>query len=152
MSISIFLNKEHQPQMSEVLDALGTKKTLWQELARFLADNYAMDGEWNFGGEKYGWNLWYRKSGKTLVTLYPQKTKFIAQIVLGQAQVEQALALKLGKNVRAVLQQTPQLHDGRWLFIKAKSRQDIKDIQKLLQIKRKPKPRTDGPLSFSGES
>jgi hypothetical protein len=48
--------------------------------------------------------------------------------------------LKLGKNVGTVLTETPQLHDGRWLFIKVKTAKDIKDIQQLLQVKRRPRP------------
>jgi hypothetical protein len=64
----------------------------------------------------------------------------VAQIVLGKDQVEQALTLKLGKNVGTVLTGTPQLHDGRWLFIKVKTAKDVKDIQQVLQVKRRPKP------------
>jgi len=64
----------------------------------------------------------------------------VAQIVLGRDQVEQALTLKLGKNVGTVLAETPQLHDGRWLFITAKNAKDVKDIQQLLQVKRRPRP------------
>jgi hypothetical protein len=36
--------------------------------------------------------------------------------------------------------EAPQLHDGRWLFIKVKTAKDVKDIRQLLQIKRRPKP------------
>jgi hypothetical protein len=123
-----------------VLEALGAKRSLWEELTQFIADNYPIPGEWNFGGKNYGWNLWYRKSGKTLVTLYPQQGFLVAQIVLGKDQVEQALNLKLGKNVGTLLRETPQLHDGRWLFIKVKTAKDVKDIQQLLQVKRRPRP------------
>ena len=140
MTIGLFTDRAHQPTVPEVLDALGPKQPLWDELAQFIADNYPIPGEWNFGGKNYGWNLWYRKSGKTLVTLYPQKGYFVAQIVLGKDQVEQALTLKLGKNVGTVLAETPQLHDGRWLFIKVKTKQDVTDIQQLLQVKRRPRP------------
>jgi hypothetical protein len=140
MSIGIFLDKENQPTLTEVNKALGPKKSLWEELTCFISDNYPIPGEWNFGGKKYGWNLWYRKSGKTLVSLYPGKGDFVAQIVLGKDQVEQALGLKLGKNVGTVLNETPQLHDGRWLFIHVKTEKDVKDVQQLLQVKRKPKP------------
>ena len=120
--------------------ALGVKRPLWEELLRFIAANYPIPGEWNFGGKNYGWNLWFRKSGKTLVTLYPQDRYFVAQIVLSKDQVEQAAALRLGKNVGTVLTETPQLHDGRWLFIKVKTKRDVVDIQQLLQIKRRPRP------------
>lgn len=140
MTIGLFIDKEHQPSVNEVSDTLGLKKPLWDEITQFIADNYPIPGEWNFGGKNYGWNFWYRKSGKTLVTLYPQKEYFVAQIVLGKDQVEQALNLKLGKNVGTVLTETPQLHDGRWLFIKVKTEKDVKDIQQLLQVKRRPRP------------
>ncbi len=140
MTIGLFIDKEYQPTMTAVLEALGAKRVLWEGLTQFIADNYPIPGEWNFGGKNYGWNLWYRKSGKTLVTLYPQEGYFVSQIVLGKDQVEQALTLKLGKNVGTVLTETPQLHDGRWLFIKVKTQKDLKDIQRLLQVKRRPRP------------
>jgi hypothetical protein len=140
MSIGTFLDKDHQPTMPEVLDALGSVQPLWEKLTQFISNNYPIPVEWKFGGKNYGWNIWYRKSGKTLVSLYPQHEGFVAQIVLGKDQVNQSLSLKLGKHVGIVLKEIPQLHDGRWLFIQVKTEQDIKDIQQLLQVKRKPKP------------
>ncbi len=140
MTIGLFIDRAHQPTTKEVFDALGSRQTLWVGLTQFIADNYPIPGEWNFGGKNYGWNIWYRKSGKTLLTLYPQEGYFVAQIVLGKDQVEQALNLKLGKNVGTVLAETPQLHDGCWLFIKVKTEKDMKDIQQLLQVKRRPRP------------
>lgn len=140
MTIGLFADKEYQPTETAVLQALGSRRPLWEGLTQFIADNYPIPGEWNFGGKNYGWNLWYRKSGKTLVTLYPQEEHFVAQIILGKDQVEQALTMKLGKNVETVLIETPQLHDGRWLFIKVRTAKDVKDIQQLLRVKQRPKP------------
>ena len=137
MLASIFTNREHKPVMNEVLDALGARAVLWQKLTQDMAENYAIPEEWNFGGKS--WNMWYRKSGKTLVTLYPQAKGFVAQIVLGKEQAAQALAMTLGKNAGTVLRETPQLHDGRWLFIKVKTAKDISDIEALLALKRRPK-------------
>ena len=66
-------------------------------MTRFLAEAYPeIPPELSYGGKKYGWNLWYRKSGKSLLSLYPQEGYFVAQIVLGNAQVEQALAVGAG--------------------------------------------------------
>ncbi|HVN14143.1 MAG TPA: DUF3788 domain-containing protein [Anaerolineales bacterium] len=140
MSIGIFLDKEHQPTMPEVLGTIGTKQPLWEELTQFISSNYPIPGEWNFGGKNYGWNLWYRKSDKTLLSLFPQQDSFVVQIVLGKDQAEQALDLKLGAHVGTVLREASQLHDGRWLFIPVKTEKDVKDIQQLIQVKRKPKP------------
>ncbi len=139
MAIGLFVDKEHQPTTQELCECLGSRYALWEALTQFIADNYALPGEWTFGGKNYGWNIWYRKSGKTLITLYPKPNGFVAQIVLGKAHVEQALALKLHKNVARVLNETAQLHDGRWLFIPVQGPQDVRDIQHLLQVKRRPK-------------
>lgn len=140
MSISAFDDKEHRPTLQEINDTLGSRQPLWQQLLQFIADNYQLPEDLSFGGRKYGWNIWYRRSGKTLVSLYPQKEYFVAQIILGKDQVEKAYQLKLGKNVRTVLEETPQLHDGRWLFIKVRSKKDVNDVQELLQIKKRPRP------------
>lgn len=139
MSIGIFSDKDHQPSTQEVFHALGSKWPLWERLTQFISDNYQMPGDLSFGGKKYGWNVWYRRSGKTLVSLYPHQEYFVTQIVLGRDQAEQALKLKLGKNVRQVVEDAPQLHDGRWLFIKVRSEKDVKDIEQLLQIKKRPR-------------
>ena len=91
-----------------------------------------------YGGKNYGWNLWYRKSGRSLVSLYPQENAFIAQVVLGREQVEKALSLSLGENVGRVLHETPSLHDGRWLFIKITTETDLVDVEQLLMLKKRP--------------
>lgn len=140
MSIGHFADKEGPPSPEALAEALGPRLPLWEQLTCFIADNYQMAGEWSYGGKNYGWNLWYRRSGKSLVSLFPQRGYWVAQVILGQTEVTQALALKLGKNVGTTLAETPQLHDGRWLFIRVKTARDVKDIAQLLQIKRRPRP------------
>jgi len=134
------MDKSHAPTLQEIQAVLGTTYPLWEKLTRFIAENYPIPVEWNSGGKTYGWNIWYRKSGKTLTTLFPEQGYFIAQVVLGKVQVEQALQLELGENVGRLLRETPQYHDGRWLFIPVRSERDVADVQQLLQVKRKPKP------------
>lgn len=138
MSTGIFTDKTHPPTPDEIAGALGAKKPLWDALVGFIAEHYQMPGELSFGGKNYGWNLWYRRSGKSLTTLYPCQSGIVVQIVLGKDQVEKALALNLGKHVGQVLRDTPQLHDGRWLFIKVKSKRDLEDVEQLLLVKKKP--------------
>ncbi|MEW5871210.1 MAG: DUF3788 domain-containing protein [Chloroflexota bacterium] len=138
MSVGCFVEKDHPPAEAELRAALGGQFALWEQLRQFILDTYQMPGEMSFGGKKYGWNLWYRKSGKSLVSLYPQQEHLVAQVVLGNAQVEQALQLELGENVGRLLRETPQLHDGRWLFIPVRTAQDAADVQQLLLVKKRP--------------
>jgi hypothetical protein len=144
MPIGYFLDKAHQPTEDEIAAALGPAYPLWQRLLAFIAETYQMPGEFSFSGKNYGWNMWYRKSGKSLVTLYPQQGKLIAQVVLGKAEVEQAEALTLGDHVSKVLRETAQLHDGRWLFIPVTTERDAQDIEQLLLVKRRPVKRSGG--------
>jgi hypothetical protein len=58
--------------------------------------------------------------------------------VLGEAQAERALSLELGEGVSALLKETPQLRDGRWLSISVATEKDVRDIEQLLSVKMKP--------------
>ncbi len=140
MAISAFTDKLVQPGPDEISECLGSKKPLWDRLTQFLKDHYLFEGLPTYGGKKYGWNIWYRRSGKTLVTLYPQKDGFTVQLVLGKAQVETAMSLKLGSKIRSNLVETPQLHDGKWLFMTVETEQDLDDVIQLIQVKQKPRP------------
>jgi len=138
MSPGYFLDKGHPPSPEELIAILGIAAPLWEGLLKFIEDAYQIPAEFSYGGKKYGWNLWYRKAGKSLVTLFPQQGYFIAQVVLGREQVEKAMGLSLGEKVGKLLRETPQLHDGKWLFIFTSDSVDIQDIQQLLLIKRRP--------------
>jgi len=77
----------------------------------------------------------FRAGGKALLSMYPGKESFAVQIVLSQTDAEQAFSLNLGKKVRKVIEEAHQFHEGRWLFIKVESQQDLNDIQQLLLVK-----------------
>ena len=138
MAVGYFLDKEHPPSKEEVKSTLGAKFPLWERIIQFIYDNYELTADFSYGGRNYGWNLWYRKGGKSLVSLYPQKGGFVAQIVLGNDQTKEALTMKFCKSVDRLVQETPLLHDGKWLFIPVKSMAEAKDVEKLLLLKRKP--------------
>ena len=58
--------------------------------------------------------------------------------MLGKAEAEKAEALTLGEQVGKVFRETPQLHDGRWLFIPVTSDTDVDDVEQLLLAKKRP--------------
>ena len=138
MAIGFFVDKLSQPSPDELKSVLNSAFPLWDRLVQFISDNYQMEAELNFGGQKYGWNFRYRKSGKSLVTLFPQADSFVAQVVLGKEQVERAHQLKLGPKVDEMVINTPQFHDGKWLFIPVTAQIDVEDIEKLLLVKKRP--------------
>ena len=135
MAVGTFVEKEHQPTMREISISVGSKKDLWDSLERFVAENYRTKRDFAFYGKNYGWALRFRKGGKALLSMYPGEGSFTAQIVLGETPAKKASSLRLGKNARNVLGRAHQFPEGRWLFIRVSSKQDIRDIQQLLLLK-----------------
>ena len=128
--------------MSEISASIGSKKELWKNLTEFIADNYRVKSDFAFYGRNYGWALRFKKAGKALLSMYPGHGSFTVQIILGEAAVNKAASLKLGENVRKVLQSAHQFPEGRWLFVRVGSKQDIRDIQRLLTLKAQPARKT----------
>ncbi len=141
MAISAFADRDHLPTFDEVCDVLGSRQSLWLKLNEFMLEYYGLAGEWKYYGKSYGWIIWFRKGSKTIASFYPQNEGVTVQIVLGQTLIPQALNLKLGARTRERIQETPQLHDGRWLFIPVKTERDAQDVEKLILLKAPPSKR-----------
>jgi hypothetical protein len=131
----------HTPIEKEITDFIGEPaKGAWIELRQFLKESYDIVPEMIFD-KKHGWDVRYRKSGKTLVTLTPEKGAVRVLIVLGREESEKILSMQseLSPKMYNLIENTKQLHDGRWLWIRLYQTKDAEDIEKILPIKRKPK-------------
>ena len=133
------IDKDHQPTDREILKTIGDTAP-WLELRHHLETSYDFAPELVDYG-KHGWTIRYRKSGKTLCSLFPEKGAFTALVVLSKEKAEKALSMmdQFSAGVRKLLNDTEQLHDGRWLWIRIHDQSDINSIKELLKLKRKPK-------------
>jgi hypothetical protein len=139
-----FTSFDHQPSPEEIRLALGSRYSLWERLTRFIDTHYQTIGEWSrWGPAGYGWGLRYRRKGRALAALYPQRGRIVAQVVLGKAQAERALALKLGDKISTILREAPQLRDGRWLSIPVLDDADAEAVEQLLLVKIRPTSRIE---------
>lgn len=118
---------------------VGKKAKLWRELRGYISKYYDHEPVLSVGKKEYDWTIRYRKSGKTLVTLSPEENDFCVLIVLGKEEVERASSAQLNTFVKNTFTKAKQYHDGKWLFIRPRNKQDIESIKTLLTIKRKPK-------------
>ncbi len=135
------LDGTHEPVEKEMADFIGEPaQEAWVKLRGFLKESYDIVSEMNFS-KKYGWSARYRKSGKTLITLFPEKGAVTALVVLGREESQKALSMhnEMSPKMLKQIEGTEQLHDGRWLWIKLFQIKDTEDIEKLLLMKRKPK-------------
>jgi hypothetical protein len=138
MAIGMFTDRGHQPTIQEVLAAIGSKQPLWESLNSFIADSYKLKTDFAFYGKNYGWALRFRRAGKALLSLYPNQESFTAQIIIGQEQAEKASSLGLSKKAIKIIEDAHPYPEGRWLFIKVESEQDLNDVKKLLAVKSQP--------------
>ncbi len=135
MAIGIFTDKEHKPTIAEVVAAVGSQKPLWEDLNNFIAESYNLKSDFAFYGKNYGWALRFRKAGKALLSLYPGQEGFTAQIIIGHEQADQALSSGLSKKATKIIEAAHPYPEGRWLFIKVESEQDLNDVKQLLTAK-----------------
>ena len=136
MSIGVFTDKKHQPADAEVLEAIGVRLPLWQDLVRFIRETYPAQEDFKFlYGKTYGWALRFRIKGQVLTSLYPTQGGFTAQVNLSPEAVEQAQSMELGHNVQQAIERANPYPEGRWLFIPVESEEDVRDVQRLLALR-----------------
>ena len=133
------LNKEEKPSTTEIIKTIGKRSYLWIEIHKYIEGNYDFTSELVFWTKTYGWTIRYKKDDRTICYLFPEKEAFSILIVLGKKQAEGVNLIKLNTKVRSVFQNTEQLHDGRWLWVRALTKSDVKSIEVLLNAKQKLK-------------
>ena len=146
------LERECEPTEDQMRKWIGRGASLWSDLREYLSSHYDHVPELDFAGKKYGWSMRYRKSGKTLVSLFPECGGFTVLVVLGNKEVVkiEACEKELSKKVQELFKNTDQLHDGRWLWIRPTSKADIRSITILLNAKRRPKSRGSDVMTHGG--
>ncbi len=140
MSIGLFTDKKHQPSDEEVLEAIGARLPLWEDLARFIRETYPAQEDFKFlYGKTYGWALRFRIKGQVLTSLYPTQGGFTAQVNLSPEAVEQAQSEGLGHNVQQAIERANPYPEGRWLFVPVESGEDVRDVQRLMALRAQTK-------------
>ena len=86
-----------------------------------------------------GWNIKFKKAGKTLCTIYPRESYFTVMIVVGKkekAAVESILP-ECTPDLQEIYHQTREGNGQRWLMIDLEDNDGIyRDILRLVQIRR----------------
>jgi len=139
MSYERLLNKCCIPTNQDIIETIGEKSDLWLEIHKFIADNYDFNKELVFFSKNFGWTVRYRKSKKTLVSCFPESGAFSVLLVLGRIEADKVNQIReeLNGNFLSVFDETEQLRDGRWLWIRILNQHDLESLIKVIQIKRR---------------
>jgi hypothetical protein len=116
----------------------------WRQVREFIDENYpgVFSPEWLFGGKKHGWSLRYKR-GKSFCTFVPERGRFSLLLVFGREERERVEKIKSGLTpcTREAYQAAATYHDGKWLVLDVHTIQTVRDVERLLAVKRRPEPR-----------
>lgn len=131
---------ENQPSRDVLLEYLGEAINTWDELIKFIDENYGFESMWNYSKKHDEYEFKYRRGGKTLVTFYIKKDALTVLVIFGKAEREkfENSQHQFSPGIVDLYMNTHQYHDGKWLWIALSDKNVVEDIKKLIMIKRKP--------------
>ena len=138
-------NADQKPSMEDIRSFIGEAKPLWDELVSFIEQAYKSKPQQDYSKcpAQPGWNVKFKKGGKSLCTLYPMQDYFIVLIVVG-AREENAVEAAARADVfagyvKALYQKTVFSAMGKWLMIEVKDETVLEDIKRLIEIRMRPR-------------
>ena len=136
------IDPDGPPGAAQLAAFLGKKAYgYWQRITAAIAQNYpgVFSPDWLFG-KNMGWVLRYKKS-KSFCTLVPERGSLIVQIVFGKEERVKVEACRNELSTRTweAYKKATTYHDGKWLYLTVDSSETLKDVVRLLAMKRKPK-------------
>ena len=132
------------PSREDIESFIGGAFPLWEELTQYIEEKYQTKSRLDYSScsAQPGWNIKYRKRGKSLCTMYPMQHHFIVLIVVGkkeESNVEREIhAGVFTSYVQQLYWNTPFSAMGRWMMIEVRDVDTIQDIKTLLVIKQNP--------------
>lgn len=86
-----------------------------------------------------GWNIKFKKSGKTLCTIYPRESYFTAMLVIGPKQKDpfESLLPDCCLRLQEIYKQTQEGNGQKWLMVDLEDVDDIyRDALHIIEIRK----------------
>lgn len=116
---------------------------LWAQLTSYLEQAYGTSPKIEYSGcsMKPGWNVKYKKSGKSLCTLYPLDGYFTVLVVIGAKEKQEAdfIIHTCSEYVQTVYSTTKEGMGQKWLMIDVRNPETVNDLKELIALRVKPK-------------
>ncbi|MDR0825267.1 MAG: DUF3788 domain-containing protein [Prevotella sp.] len=136
-------NQDPLPDIKEIRKFIKLRKAVkaFDSLLVFLDENYNFEQEIYFGGQESGVMVRYRKNGKTLVSVVPEKNAFSVVLIYGKKEVITFNAQResFSPHFISIFDETPQLHDGKWMLITLTDETLLPELEKMIMIKKSVK-------------
>lgn len=124
------------------LDTIGEyiNNPLWYRFYNHMIENFQSTPKIEYSGcsMQPGWNIKFKKSGKSLCTVYPLAGKFITMVVIGDKEAgEVYFSLPFFTDyVKNLYQTTNPGKNSKWLMIEIEDENVLNDVFRLMEIRR----------------
>ncbi len=121
--------------------AAYVKSPLWNELCSYLEESYQAGAKIEYSRccSCPGWNVKYKKAGRSLCTLYPKEGYFTSLVVFGEKELLEA-ELKMPQltgYLQTLFEQTKTGNGQKWMMIEVREQEVLEDVKQCIAIRRK---------------
>ena len=133
--------KSEEPTLQQISDFIASP--LWNGLCSWAEGSYSVAPkvEHSTCSGAPGWNVKYKKSGRALCTLYPDRGQFIALVTIGAKEAPEAELLlpTCSDYIRELFARTQTFNGARWLMIHISDERVLEDVKKFIRLRVVPK-------------
>ena len=132
------LDKTAQPTLEEIGQVI--QNPIFAQFCSEIKGTYKCKEKIEFSSCSWemGWNIKFKKAGKTLCTIYPRKLFFAVLVVVGEREKELVESILPGCTValQRIYRQTKVGNGQRWLMIEVEKQGDLyDDVLRLICIR-----------------
>jgi hypothetical protein len=111
----------------------------WLDLTAHIENTYHVMPQISYSvcAGKPGWNVKYKKSGRSICTLYPEPDSFMALVVLSALDIARFEMVKpcYSEELNRLFDETKLFNNTKWLMIRVESDPVLQDIKRLVTLK-----------------
>lgn len=132
----------HTPSIEEISAYIGLP--LFDTFYQYINTEYQAICKIEYSKDVWarGWNVKFKKAGKSLCVVYPKNGHFTVLVVVGNKEKERVenLLSRLSKEIQELYRNTKEGNGQRWLMIDVLSDGCVyRDVLQLIHIRRESK-------------
>ena len=139
MDWNVLYSNVTPPTWEQITEYIGSP--LWAEFNERIQFTYRTGPcmEYSRCSMQAGWNIKYKKGGKSLCTLYPMQGYFIALVVVGGHELMGAELLmpQCSDYVQTVFKNTKTGNGQKWLMLDVRDREIMDDVFSLVNLRKR---------------
>lgn len=132
-------DKNNCPSIEEIGEYVGNP--VFMRFCQMIRDTYQCREKIEYSSCSWisGWNIKFKKAGKTLCTVYPQEGYVTVMTVVGRKEKEavENILPACTPRLQEIYSQTEEGNGQRWLMVPLEDQDDLyQDLLRLVQIRR----------------